>query len=73
MRSPAAIYAQFSGIFTSSLPDIEKEVYESGRYKKRYLLPAKKDARPDPDRNLPDLSLPERLPAGAGLFPIFSA
>ncbi len=41
-------YAQFSGIFTSSLPDIEKEVYESGRYKNRYLLPAKKTPGPIP-------------------------
>lgn len=41
-------YAQFSGILTSDLPDIEKELYESGRYKNRDIAPAKKAKGPIP-------------------------
>lgn len=41
-------YAQFSGIFTSDLPEIEKEAYESGRYKNRYLRRAPKAPGPIP-------------------------
>ncbi len=41
-------YAQFSGILTSDLPDIEKELYESGRYKNRDIAPARKAEGPIP-------------------------
>lgn len=41
-------YAQFSGIFTSDLPDIEKDAYGSGRYKNDPSVKAKKTEGPIP-------------------------
>ncbi len=41
-------YAHFSGILTSDLPDIEKEVYSGGRYKNTGLTKAKKAKGPIP-------------------------
>ncbi|MGN0628770.1 MAG: FAD-dependent oxidoreductase [Oscillospiraceae bacterium] len=41
-------YAHFSGILTSDLPDIEKEVYSGGRYKNTGLAKAKKAKGPIP-------------------------
>ena len=41
-------YAHFSGILTSDLPDIEKDVYSGGRYKNPGLSKAKKAKGPIP-------------------------
>ncbi len=41
-------YAHFSGILTSDLPDIEKDVYSGGRYKNPGLSKAKKAKVPIP-------------------------
>ena len=44
-------YAQFSGILTSDLPDIEKELYSKGKYKKVFSGKPKKTAGPIPQIN----------------------
>lgn len=44
-------YAQFSGILTSDLPDIEKEVYSGGRYKNIVGAKPKKAEGPIPHIN----------------------
>ncbi len=41
-------YAQFSGILTSDLPDIEKEIYSGGRYKNKETAAPKKAEGPIP-------------------------
>ncbi len=60
-------YAQFSGILTSDLPDIEKEVYSGGRYKNKDTAAPKKAAGPIPHINCTKAQCRAVCPIGADI------
>lgn len=60
-------YAQFSGILTSDLPDIEKEVYSGGRYKNIPGAKAKKAEGPIPHINCTKAQCRAVCPLGADI------
>ncbi|MBR5309802.1 MAG: FAD-dependent oxidoreductase [Oscillospiraceae bacterium] len=60
-------YTQFSGILTSDLPDIEKEVYAGGRYKNVSGAKAKKAEGPIPHINCTKAQCRAVCPLGADI------
>ncbi|MBQ6700070.1 MAG: FAD-dependent oxidoreductase, partial [Oscillospiraceae bacterium] len=60
-------YAQFSGILTSDLPDIEKEVYAGGRYKNKEGAQPKKANGPIPHINCTKAQCRAACPLGADI------
>ncbi len=60
-------YAQFSGILTSDLPDIEKEVYSGGRYKNLEAAKPRKIEGPIPHINCKKAQCRGVCPIGADI------